>query len=219
MAFSPALFLLGVPTTVTGFIDGGNTPIVFTSDDLIDVTSPDTAVVTVTTTGGTGAVAFSVVSGEDASGFTVDPDTGDLAFLSASQFGVYEVVVRASNDWGSGEQAIVVEVGSSATIDVTAPETEVTTVVAGGVFLSTYTKSGDDEALFTLDPDTGVLAFVDPSAAGSYDVTVTATNDLGAADLDLTIVVAAGPSGDWLLSGGTWQDSGVWDDTAVWEDS
>ncbi len=28
-----------------------------------------------------------------------------------------------------------------------------------------------------------------------------------------------GGDGEWLLSGGQWNDAGVWDDAAVWEDA
>ncbi len=110
MAFTPALFLLGVPTTVTGFIDGGNTPIVFTSDDTPTVDTGDTAVVTVTVTGGTGDIDFEIVGGTDGTAFTIDDESGDLAFVAASVDGTYEVIVRAFSDWGSADQTITVTV-------------------------------------------------------------------------------------------------------------
>lgn len=112
MAISPALFLLGVPTEHTGFLAAGNTPILFTSSDTPTVNTGDTAVVTVATSGGTGDIDFAIVGGADSGMFSLDAETGALAFLAASVDGTYEVIVRAFSDWGSADQAITVTVAA-----------------------------------------------------------------------------------------------------------
>lgn len=35
----------------------------------------------------------------------------------------------------------------------------------------------------------------------------------------ISLSVGGGGGGDWLLSGGAWNDAGVWDDSASWEDA
>ena len=70
----------------------------------------------------------------------------------------------------------------------------------------TWSLSGTDSGLFTLDPDTGVLTFNDPpvhdpNGTNSWDITVTATDPDGNTDqLQVTVAVtgeppSAGPSG------------------------
>jgi hypothetical protein len=114
MAFSPALFLLGVPAVNFAAIASTGTGAVITSDGgaataAVAVTAPDTAVTTVTATG-TGTETFSISGGAEQNMFTIVAATGVLTFRAASVAGVYVVIVKALNDWGSDTQTITVTV-------------------------------------------------------------------------------------------------------------
>jgi hypothetical protein len=158
-----------------------------------------------------GTVTYAIAGGADAGRFRIDPATGALAFLSAPNFeapadaganNVYDVVVSASDGSFTDTQAIAVTVGNvnegvsitsngggdSASVQVAENGTAVTKVVAvdldGGAV--TYAIAGGaDSARFTIDPTTGVLAFVaspnfeapgDSGGNNVYDVMVSASD-------------------------------------------
>ena len=141
--------------------------------------------------------------------FAGNPITGVLAFVSARDFenpadagadNVYDVQVRVSDGISTDTQAIAVTVGdvndnapaitsngggASASVAVAENATAVTTVTAtdadAGATLTYAIVGGADATLFTIDPITGVLAFVsardfeNPADAGAdnvYDVQV-----------------------------------------------
>jgi PKD repeat protein len=80
--------------------------------------------------------------------------------------------------------------GSTASVDVTAPAKPVTTVTATGTGHITFSKAGGaDAALFSLNASTGVLAFISNSVAGTYHVTVRASNAFGHDDQAITVNV------------------------------
>jgi len=80
--------------------------------------------------------------------------------------------------------------GPTATIPVTAPATAVTTVVATGTTVISYSiVGGANAALFQIDSVTGVLSFKVASIAGSYAVTVRAANAFGLDDQAITVNV------------------------------
>ena len=177
----------------------------------VAVAENTTAVTTVTATDAdAGAtLTYAIVGGADAALFTIDPTTGVLAFVSARDFenpadagadNVYDVQVRVSDGISTDTQAIAVTVGNvndnapaitsngggaSASVAVAENATAVTTVTAtdadAGATLTYAIVGGADAALFTIDPTTGVLAFVsardfeNPADAGAdnvYDVQV-----------------------------------------------
>ena len=149
------------------------------------------------------------LSGTDAALFTIDPATGVVSFRTPPDFempgsadgdNVYDITVTASDGDNSTEQAVAItvtdeeEVGSApaftsaATVGVTENQTSAYTAVAtdqDGDTL-TYSLSGTDAALFTINETTGVVSFIDapdfenPDDAGGdnvYDIDVTATDD------------------------------------------
>ncbi|HEX8308115.1 MAG TPA: cadherin domain-containing protein [Allosphingosinicella sp.] len=158
-----------------------------------------------------GAVTYSISGGADAARFRIDPATGALSFLSAPNFeapadsganNVYDVIVSASDGSFSDSQAIAVSVGNvnegvsitsngagaSASVAVAENGTAVTKVAAvdlDGAAVTYAIAGGLDSARFTIDPATGVLAFVAapnfeaPSDSGGnnvYDVLVSASD-------------------------------------------
>lgn len=84
--------------------------------------------------------------------------------------------------------------GDTASLSIAAGGTAVTTVTATGHGPITYSITGGaDAALFTINPSTGVLTFLDDSAAGTYAVEVTATGRGGLSDTQaISIAVGAG---------------------------
>ncbi|CAO4163445.1 DUF642 domain-containing protein [Methylorubrum populi] len=162
-----------------------------------------TSVMTVTATDpGTGALTYSL-SGTDAGLFTLDATTGALAFRTApshtspsdaDQDNVYQVSVTISDGNLATTQAMAITVAdvaptitSAANQTVAENATAVTTVTATdpGTSALTYSLSGTDAGLFTLDATTGALSFkatpsyTHPSDADHdnvYQVTVAASD-------------------------------------------
>ncbi len=78
--------------------------------------------------------------------------------------------------------------GATATVNILPSQTAITTVVATGTTPITYSKSGADAALFSINSSSGVLALLVAQPASSYAVTVTATNSAGHDDQAITVV-------------------------------
>ena len=175
-------------------------PLVITSGATASAAENQTAVTTVTTTGGTGAaVTYSIVGGADQSLFAINPTTGALTFLSAPDFeepadagtnNVYDVTVQASDGTRTTTQAVTVTVTdvneasplvitSGATASAAENQTAVTTVTTTGGTGAAVTYSivgGADQSLFAINPTTGVLTFLSarnfesPADAGTNNV-------------------------------------------------
>ncbi|MBK9488883.1 MAG: cadherin domain-containing protein [Haliscomenobacter sp.] len=181
----------------------------------VSVPENTTAVTTVTSMDPDGnPVTYSITGGADGALFVIDPMTGVLSFITPKDFenptdaganNIYNVQVTASDgNGGTDVQAIAVTVtnvneapsitsnGGGATANISIPEnsTPVTTVTAtdpenlyGTPKFSI--SGGADAALFTIDANTGALAFISgrnfesPTDAGAnnvYDVQVTVTD-------------------------------------------
>ena len=164
---------------------------------------------------------FSITGGADASKFTINPSTGVLTFNSAPDYenptdaganNVYDVEVTLTDSQGTTDvQTLAITItnindnppvitsnggGSTATINVTAGTSGVTTVTAtdadyGDVL--TYSISGADASLFTIDTNSGLLVYKNPATVGTdKTVIVTVTDALGHTDTQtLTIHVTA----------------------------
>lgn len=158
-------------------------------------------------------VAYAIYGGADASLFTVDSSTGELAFrfdqrpdfeapADADGDNVYEVTVAAISGTLHSTQAFSVTIvdenegifivsnggGTSASLSMLEGESHVTTVVAhdpDGTIPVYSIVGGPDAAAFTIDPQTGVLSFVetpdheapaDSAGANFYTVQVAASD-------------------------------------------
>ncbi|WP_454915926.1 cadherin domain-containing protein [Xanthobacter sediminis] len=183
----------------------------------VKVAENKTAVTTVTASDPEKAKITYSISGVDAALFTINAATGALAFKEAPDYeapkdsgrnNVYDVTLTAKDAGGATDtQALAVTVtnaneapvitsnggGSSALVKVAENETAVTTVTASDPEMAkiTYSISGADASLFTINASTGALAFKAapnyeaPKDAGKnnvYDVTVTAIDAGGATD-------------------------------------
>ena len=145
-------------------------------------------------------VSYSIAGGADAALFTLDPVTGELAFLAAPDFevpadadgdNVYEVIVAASDGLLGDAQTLAIIVGNvneapviasdgggaSASLTIAENGTAVTIVRASdvdGPALSYAIAGGDDAGLFAIDATTGVLTFV---AAPDFEAPADAGGD------------------------------------------
>ena len=186
-----------------------NTPPVFTSSSVsVSVEENQTSAYTAVATDVDGdSLAYSL-SGTDQALFTINPATGVVTFLIPPDFeapsdaggdNVYDIVVTASDDTNSAEQAVTITVTNindsrpsftppgPVSVDVEENQTAVYTAVATDADgdLLTYSLSGMDAALFTIDPSTGVVSFLvapdfempgDEGGDNVYNIDVMATD-------------------------------------------
>ena len=216
-----------VAITVTNVND--NNPI-FTSDTSVDVAENQTAAYTAVATDADGDVLSYSLSGTDAGRFTINAATGEVSFNEAPDVenpddangdNVYDITVTASdNTSGTPDttQAVAITVTnvndnapvftSLATANVEENQTAAYTTQAtdaDGDTLS-YSLSGTDAALFTIDANTGEVRFneaPDFEAPGSadgdnvYDIIVTASdNTAGTADTDQAVAITVTNAND-----------------------
>lgn len=174
------------------------------------------------------ALTYSISGGADAALFTIDPTTGVVSFVTAPDFenpidagadNVYDVVVRATDgNGGFDEQALAIAVtdvsdgsapvivssggGASANITVFENSTSVATVEAmdpDGTIPTYAIIGGADAARFTINSQTGVLAFINapdfenPTDAGMnnvFDVIVQASDGANFAQQTIAVSVS-----------------------------
>ncbi|MDP1905601.1 MAG: cadherin domain-containing protein, partial [Pseudomonadota bacterium] len=170
---------------------------------------------------------YSITGGADSTLFAINAGTGALTFVSGRDFetptdaganNVYDVQVTVTDTAGLTDvQAIAVTVtdvndntpvitsnggGASASINVAENTTAVTTVTAtdadAGATLTYSITGGADQAKFTINPTTGVLAFVsapdfetptDSGANNVYDVTVQVSDGATTDTQDIAVSV------------------------------
>jgi VCBS repeat-containing protein len=195
------------PQTITVTVTDVNEGPSITSANTASVAENTTAVTTVTTTDPeTDTITYSVSGGADAALFSIDSNTGALTFNAGPNFEVpgdadtdndYVVEVSATDGTTPATQTITVtvtnvneapSVTSSATPSTVENTTSAVTVTATDPENDTLTYSitgGADQALFSIDTNTGVLTFLSapdfeaPGDAGAnnvYDVQVTVTD-------------------------------------------
>ena len=149
-----------------------------TSNPVTNVALGDTYMYDVEATGNPDP-GFSLEVGPE--GMTIDSGTGEISW-SPDELGSYEVTVVASNGVEpDASQSFTIEVtGTPPTIT----STPVTTVVLGETYAYDVSATGNPQQMFslslapdgmTIDPNSGIISWT-PSALGSVNVTVVATN-------------------------------------------
>ncbi|WP_243373696.1 cadherin domain-containing protein [Geotalea sp. SG265] len=182
------------------------------------------------------SITYSLKPGEDAELLHVDPATGAVTLLNPADFeskSSYSFTVAVNDDVHTIEQRVTVGVtdmneapvitsnggGATAAASVSENQTAVTTVTATDVDASdgrTFSIAGGaDQALFAIDPETGVLTFLaspdreqptDADGNNIYDVQVAVTDRGGLSDVqnlavtvtDVREHVVVEASGAWL---------------------
>jgi hypothetical protein len=197
----------------------------------VNAAENQTSVTTVTATDAdvpADTLQYTIIGGADAALFSLDLNTGVLAFNTAPDFeapgdvganNVYDLVVQVSDGQGGLDtQAIAVTVtavneapsitsdggGATAAVNAVENQTAVTTVTATDQDVPADTLQytiigGADQALFSLDLNTGVLAFntapdfevlADANADGVYEVTVQVDDGNGGTDTQSLAITA-----------------------------
>ena len=194
--------------TVAIMVTDENDPPIFTSDTAVSVAENQTVAYTALATDADGDDLSYSLSGTDAALFMIDATTGEVRFIEAPDFeapgdadgdNVYDIVVTASDGTISTDQAVAITVTDETEVDnppiFTSPDsasvaenqtlayTAVAADADGGA--PTYSLSGTDASLFTIDPTTGDVSFITPpdfenpgDASGNnvYDIVVTASD-------------------------------------------
>ena len=186
-----------VTTVVVTLANSNDNSPVFTSGTAMSVAENQTAAHTATATDAdTGTTLTYSLSGTDASLFTIDAATGTVTFKTAPDFeapgdaggnNVYDVILTASDGTNSTNQAVTITVinvndnspiitsGSSSSVveNQTAAYAASATDGDAGIAL-TYSLSGSDAALFSIDAATGAVTF---KAAPDFEVPADANGD------------------------------------------
>ena len=200
-----------------------NSPQFTLSSNAFSIPENSSAVTTITATDADSATAiltYTLANTSDAAAFTLDPSSGALAFAQAPDFetpldsdgdNVYQLSLSAFDGANTATQAITVSVANideapsfaAATQDLSISENS-----SGSVYQAqatdpeqaalTYSASGADASLFTLDPTSGDLSFNSPpnyeqpsdaDADNTYQLSITATDDANQATQDVAITV------------------------------
>ena len=205
------------PVAITVTNDNDNAP-AFTSPATVRVAENQVAAYAAAAADADGGPLSYGLSGTDAALFTIDANTGAVSFRAAPDFevpgdadgdNVYDIIVTASDDTNSTNQNVAITVtNENEALVFTSPATarvaenqvaayEAAAADADGDPLS-YSLSGTDAALFTIDANTGVVSFraaPDFEAPGDadgdnvYDIIVTASDDTNSTEQPVTITV------------------------------
>jgi len=195
-----------------GSAPGGNAIIpdnnlpVFTSASVVSVVENTTAVVTVQVLDADGdTIAYSITGGNDQAAFSIDPSTGDLAFLTAPDYETpgaagggnsYVLVITADDDLSVVEQNILVSVTNAddnppVASDLIVFDNNAGALVEGDTLVSNYVYSdadGDTEGVTTIrwlrdgveisgeTASTYVVTAADVGEPVSFEITPVSTN-------------------------------------------
>ena len=216
---------------------------VFTSGTAVSVDENETATgFTATADDANGdALTFSVTGGTDAALFAIDANTGALSFVQAPDFEVpgdadgnndFVVEISVTDGEFTATQTVTVTVNnindnapvivSGNSVTVTENGTDAYQVEANDADgdAITFSLSGDDAALFTIDAATGLVTFIaapdfeapaDANGDNAYQITVTASDGTNTTSQAVTITVAdqlevTGTDGNDALTGSNEDD-------------
>jgi hypothetical protein len=164
-----------------------------------------------------GAVNYTL-SGDDADKFTVNPLTGVVTMIARNYEApadtggnnIYNYTLTATDSGGNSDtqdvavtvtdvkEITITRIGNSSVVENTAYTSDIPTVIGNPVGALTYTLSGDDAGLFTVNSSTGVVSMVardfeapaDTGVNNVYDYTLTATDTGGNSDTqDVAVTV------------------------------
>ena len=198
-----------------------NAPQFALASTAFDVAENSTAITTVAATDLDGdSFSFALVSTADSSLFTLDPSSGVLSFNQAPDFetpadsnsdNTYELELSVDDGANTSSQAITVtvtDVDEAPTFTSASESVSVNENASGSVYQAqasdpeqatlTYSASGADVSLFTLDSTSGELAFkqspnfeqaLDQGADNTYNLDITASDGTNQVSQSLSITV------------------------------
>lgn len=197
--------------------NGGGTTAVISKDE--SSTSQTVTTITSTDADASDTKTYSISGGVDAGKFTINASTGVLTISAvdyenptdAGKNNTYEVQVTVTDSQGATDvQTITVTIlntndnspvitsdggGATATKTITAGTKAVTDVNAtdadAGAVLTYSISGGANSSLFSIDANTGVLAFVNNATVGTYEVTVQVSDGSNTDTQTLTITVTS----------------------------
>ena len=168
-----------------------------TAANLAETASASDAVVTVSTTGDTTSLTWSIASGNDDGVFAIGASTGaitvaDTTNLDMEATASYDLVVRATDGTTPDTETITITITDVApTVTDTAANLAETAAVSAAVVTVSTTGdttsltwsivSGNDDGVFAIDASTGAITVADTTnldreATASYDLVVQATD-------------------------------------------
>ncbi len=197
-----------------------NSP-VFTSSATPSFTENSTSIISITATDADNdTITFSITGGIDQALFSINTNNGQLSFNSAPDYenptdndanNTYLVQITASDSANTTNQSMTISVNnandnapvfsSSATASITENSTSIMTINANDADGNTVTYSisgGIDQALFSINSNTGALVFnsaadfetpLDSGADNSYQVQVSASDTVNTTSQSITVNV------------------------------
>ncbi len=199
-----------------------NDPQFALASSAFDVAENTTAITTVAATDADGdSFSFALLSTADSSLFTLDPSSGVLSFNQAPDFenpaddnsdNTYELELSVDDGANTSSQAIAVtvtDVDEAPTFTSASESVSVNENASGAVYQAqatdpedatlTYSASGTDAGLFTINNTSGELSFkqspnfeqpTDQGANNTYELTITAADATNQASQSLTLTIA-----------------------------
>ena len=181
-----------------------------TAANLVETASASDAVVTVTTTGDTTGLTWSIASGNDDGVFAIGASTGaitvaDTTNLDREATASYDLVVRATDGTTPDTETItititdvaptVADTAANLAEDASASDAVVTVTTTGDTTSLTWSMaSGNDDGVFAIGASTGAITVADTTnldyeTTASYDLVVRATDGTTPDTETITITV------------------------------
>ena len=198
-----------------------NSPQFNLESDALSVNENTTAITTITASDADGDdLSFALVTSTDSSLFDIDPDSGALAFLQAPDFEVpqdsdadntYELTLSVVDGANTSTASITVSVANideAPSFATSSQDLSVSENSSDSVYQAqasdpeqaslTYSASGADASLFTLDSSSGALAFITPpnyeapldaDADNTYELSIAAADSANQVSQTVTVTI------------------------------
>ena len=172
------------------------------------------------TSSGTATITYAVQSGSLPTGLSLNTSTGAITG-TPSATGSYTFTIRATNSYGYNDKAFTGSVLESTpaivetslnTISLNVAFSQTLTLSAGGPTITWAVQAGTLPTGLSLNTSTGAITGT-PTAAGSYSVTIRATNGTAFNDKAFTGSVVAPLARTAVGTGGTGTASTSWSDS------
>ncbi|ABI65796.1 Cadherin [Maricaulis maris MCS10] len=206
--------------TITVTNENDNAPVVSSASQISVAENVTGTVYTATASDADGDTVTFSLSGTDANLFTIDPATGEVSFHTAPDYeapadadgdNTYDITILASDGTQTSSHVVTITVtneNDNAPVVSSASQISVAENVTGTVYTATasdadgdtvtFSLSGTDANLFTIDPATGEVSFhtapdyeapADADGDNTYDITILASDGTQTSSHVVTITV------------------------------